>query len=525
MRSSVNTMDNLKKRSLRLVIDSSRLPLKKRCFRTIAQLSNDSNNNNNNDSHHASWGSLSEDRVLLHEGSRSGGSTLFPNTLRVFPAAAACSSTPPLVHSEEPPPEGCQVMIARTQTCCRRRPCYKKSTYCKMHYQQEQQLQQLVLHPTKGGAYENEEKHHTLKEKDKVRTSSPGGAASVLQQQQQQQQDKRFTGSKGELRCSATTTRGRECAYTAVDGTRYCCMHADYATNPPPRRTSVTKQDVLPKVVVVPPVKKHKGVVVVDRVSSQVSDSSKSTGNGGGGVGKRRNTAEKLAQMHADSPYPLLSMFSSDQWGDKRVKIAVGPFEGHIGLVEKWSNGWVGVRIPQVGLHNRRSFELYIDSDEELPTDEDTSSEKEKQSIRRCISRDADTPSPLSPHPAGMRTPSPKARNGSGYQLVTPNPSAQEARTIALPKAGNLEALNLGSIPQVTPTEAHGKRVCVNTPVIASLLVAQQQHQQDGSKLNLLFGTAAADRGRRTARRPKIYEDTGMLDKKRSRKISLDTEP
>jgi hypothetical protein len=495
---------DLKKRSLERRVIVGSLPLKKRCFRTIEQLSNDQQPFLASlvVGKAARWSSSEEDLPLLHESNK------FPSKLRVTPSSSLGAQTDMTMRHDDtasPSQGGCHVITSRTQTYCRRRPCYKGSTYCKIHYQQ------LVL--KKGGdldgdaASEESRKARNTREMDdaKVTTSNPSTAGEL----QQQQQDKRFTGFKGEVRCDATTTRGRACTYTAVDGTRYCCMHADYATNPPPRRGSVTKQVVVevPKV----PTKKSKSV---DRSSSQVSDSSKSTG------GKRRNTAEKLAQMHADSPYPLLSMFSSDQWGDKRVKIAVGPFEGHVGLVEKWSNGWVGVRIPEVGLHNRRSFELYIDSEEEPPTDEDTSSEKEKKTIRRCISRDAETPSPLSPHPVGMRTPSPKALNGSGYQPVTPNPSAQEAKTSTVLKAGHLEGLNVVSIPQVTPTEAQGGRVCVNTPLIASLLVAQQ----DRSKLDLLFGTAAADRGRRSARRPKMYEDTGMLDKKRSRKISLDTD-
>jgi len=321
------------------------------------------------------------------------------------------------------------------------------------------------------------------------------------QQQQQQQQDKRYTGSKGEVRCKATTTRGRECAYVAADGTKYCHMHAEYDTNPTPRRGGRHAPEV--------PTKTSKKKEVHRSSSSSVSESStaKSTGV------KRRNTAEKLAQKHADSPFPLLSMISSDQWANKRVRISMGPFKGHIGHVEKWSNGWVGVRIPDVGLHNRRSFELYLDGEDETLRD---LPQEQREAIKRCVSRDGATPSP---HSEVKRTPSPKGSYTSPqtYQPVTPNPTMEEAEMRVISKSRSLEGIEMVSLPEVTPTEARPGRVCVHNPMIESLLASQERD----SKLDLLFGTAALDRSRRNIRRPKIYEDTEMLDKKRARKVSL----
>ena len=390
--------------------------------------------------------------------------------------------------STGPRPGRCHGRTGSAQAYCQRLPCYRGSNYCKRHYDH---------YVTKGGSPPL--CRNTSETEDK--SSSSRSVTSTTHQQQ----DKRFSGSKGEIRCKATTTRGRECAYIAVNGTKYCFMHADYDTNPPPRRGG--KHAGATTVVATEPSKSNKKEA--HRSCSNVSDSSSSKSTDR----KRRNTAEKLAQKHADSPFPLLSMISSDQWANKRVRVSVGPFEGHIGNVEKWSNGWVGVRIPDVGLHNRRSFELYLD-DESM---EDLSSEQ-KKGLMRCVSRDAVTPSPLF---QDKRTPSPK-ETASIYQPVTPNPTMEDGvSSRVISKARSLDGIEMVSLPEVTPTDARGGRACVDSPMIESLLASQEHN----SKLDLLFGTAALDRSRRSIRRPKIYQDTEMLDKKqRSRKVSLTME-
>lgn len=126
-------------------------------------------------------------------------------------------------------------------------------------------------------------------------------------------QDKRFTGSKGQTRCVATTTRRRPCAYVAVNGTEYCLMHAKYG-----RKISPSKRQ--------------------------------------NGQSPRR---ANLAQKHAKSPYHLLSMLSTDQWYGQPVQVLVGPLQGKNGVVEKWGNGWITV-VTDSGPHNRRSFELRL---------------------------------------------------------------------------------------------------------------------------------------------------------------------
>lgn len=114
-----------------------------------------------------------------------------------------------------------------------------------------------------------------------------------------------------------------------------------------------------------------------------------------------RRTSVKLAEKHADSKHPLLSMIATEQWFGKTVHIAVGPLEGRTGLVQKWGNGWVSVRVKGVGLHNRRSLELYISDDElkegnAMDVEVNQSVEIIKKSLSRSVSREAVSPSPSS---------------------------------------------------------------------------------------------------------------------------------
>jgi hypothetical protein len=59
----------------------------------------------------------------------------------------------------------------------------------------------------------------------------------------------------------------------------------------------------------------------------------------------------------------LLSALPTGKWLNQLVIISTGHLQNHSGRVERWGNGWVSVRVASVGLHNRRSFELYVDSD------------------------------------------------------------------------------------------------------------------------------------------------------------------
>lgn len=495
---------DMQERSLKRRALGGSLPFKKRCFRVIEQHLNGASIPTVF-SEKASFRTKNpQDLPIFTNSYVPGYSETYPQKIRA--AGSAFSAHPQhgintrsasLSDDEEdgstgPRPGRCHGRTGSAQAYCQRLPCYKGSNYCKRHYDQ---------YVSKSGS-STTICRNTPETEEKGSSSSRSHAA-------QQQQDKRFSGAKGEIRCKATTTRGRECAYVCVNGTKYCFMHADYDTNPPPRRGGKhAATTVITEAAAASSSKSKKKEA--HRSSSIVSDSSSSKSTDR----KRRNTAEKLAQKHADSPFPLLSMISSDQWANKLVRVSVGPFEGHIGNVEKWSNGWVGVRIPDVGLHNRRSFELYLD-DESM---EDLSSEQ-KKGLMRCVSRDAVTPSPLY-QDNNKRTPSPKeSSTAMAYQPVTPNLTMEEAESRVISKARSLDGIEMVQLPEVTPVDARG-RACVDSPMIESLLASQEHN----SKLDLLFGTAALDRSRRSIRRPKIYQDTEMLDKKRSRKVPLTME-
>jgi hypothetical protein len=55
-----------------------------------------------------------------------------------------------------------------------------------------------------------------------------------------------------------------------------------------------------------------------------------------------------------------LSTLPTGKWLNQLVIISTGHLQNHSGRVERWGNGWVSVRVDSVGLHNRRSFELYV---------------------------------------------------------------------------------------------------------------------------------------------------------------------
>uniref|UniRef100_A0A7S1YJU5 Uncharacterized protein n=1 Tax=Grammatophora oceanica TaxID=210454 RepID=A0A7S1YJU5_9STRA len=280
--------------------------------------------------------------------------------LRRAPSSSG-TPTPKRVHHPplaSPLPGGCHGRTSRNNSYCRRQPCYNNSNYCKLHYQQ------YVVAGARSPA-----------------TASPteSGCASNACQ------DKRFTGTDGEIRCAATTTRGRDCAYTAVNCTKYCFLHSDYDTNPPPRRGNGAKSKngtVSPKdgskVVICPPAipdlsssssrrgSLHKiispnaamcgGNIIPPHVFENRRFSRK-TGKGG-------HSSSKLLQCD----FPLLSTISSDHWQAKHVLIGIGPLANRTGHVERWGNGWVSVRVADAGeaiMHNRRSFELFLIPDNE----------------------------------------------------------------------------------------------------------------------------------------------------------------
>jgi hypothetical protein len=253
-------------------------------------------------------------------------------------------------------------------------------------------------------------------------------------------QDKRFTGlSPHEVRCGATTTRGRPCTYAAVQSTKYCYLHADYDTNPPPRRVKASNGEEK-EVSTSSPVTPVAMINNEDNVSDDEDPSSaslalstESKANMDSKMSapsvasfKKRRTNAKLAEKHAESPRPLLSMIATDQWFGQSVQIAVGPLKGKTGTVQKWGNGWITVLIQGVGCHNRRSFELYLDTGDidredvgaaKLGKKKASTLKNLKEQDRRlfrCVSRDVVSPSP----------PTTNLGSAKKSRAVTPKPTS-----------------------------------------------------------------------------------------------------
>jgi hypothetical protein len=298
------------------------------------------------------------------------------------------------------------------------------------------------------------------------------------------------------MRCKATTTRGRACAYIAVNGASYCFLHADYDTNPPPRRGGAKaaaaaaaeggadKEGSADSTLSTMSTPSLSSVASSRRPSPFLNENSVKK--------KGRRTNAKLAELHADSPYPLLSMLSTDEWFGKKVTIAVGPIANRAGTVEKWGNGWVSVRVPDIGLHNRRSFELYLAEDESNnKTDEDDSdsgSDDESNNLLRCVSRDATSPSPPKDL-ARLKTPTFGLRVESSptegcdqlhFTPVTPRTDKEGSMTedahddkiitkTPLPDHDN-EPCWRSSLPEVTPVSP--KKAC-ELPLVDSMVLTR----------------------------------------------------
>jgi hypothetical protein len=213
-----------------------------------------------------------------------------------------------------PLPNGCHGRTARNKSFCRRLPCYNGSKYCKLHYQQ-----------------------HFVSAKrspvDMTMQLLPSSSASSLQSvpvlPNIMHQDKRFMGAPNQVRCVATTTRGRPCAYIAVNSTEYCHLHVGHQRNPSPRR----------------------------KLASCAAAEKKKIENIVGSGESRGFTPTNI--LFASS-LPLLSTLPTGKWLNQLVIISTGHLQNHSGRVERWGNGWVSVRVDSVGLHNRRSFELYV---------------------------------------------------------------------------------------------------------------------------------------------------------------------
>jgi len=232
-----------------------------------------------------------------------------------------------------PLPNGCHGRTSRNYSYCRRQPCYNGSNYCKLHYQQYV-IAGMIQSPS---TQTENETASTISSKLCLSEGAP--FVSNIRHQ-----NRRYTGANNEARCQATTTRGLACANIAVHSTKYCYLHSNYDTHPPPRRGRATLQ-------------KFRCVEIGSRPGIQANFSLQSSILGQVAVGSLRAT-------EIESRLPSLNMISTDQWFGKRVIVASGPLANQSGQVEKWGNGWVTVLIDGIGVHNRRSFELFLHPDQ-----------------------------------------------------------------------------------------------------------------------------------------------------------------
>jgi len=441
---------------------------------------------------------------------------------------------PPL---RSPLPGGCHGRTARNNSYCRRHPCYNGSKYCKLHYQ---------MHVVSGMRPEDAESSDVIVESAR---DSPIPAVHT---------DKRFQGLEGEVKCSATTTRGRPCSYISVNDSRYCFLHADYDSNPPPRRGSIVSPHKARTVSVSSAAKSVSGdemapsdAVVLktpSKVPASVSSTESSLSSAWvtpqvSSVTDTPPSTKKIKDVSTRDGKPVLSSLSYDKWFDKKVMISTGPLANHIGRVVKWGNGWVTVRItPETSgeeddglLHNRRAVELFLvpdDAEEDNKTLHDAdvikAMEGASSSLLRCVSREIDiqaseadsdrsrqdTLSPsdeLSVLQADTRDcdkPAEMSVDGdSGKKFAEPSgdeEAKQEAPDAAMASASSLK------LTKSLPSEED------SVPLVKSLVRAQEQGLRKQG-LGLLFGTAALERGRRRVHKPTRYEDTAMLEKARSR--------
>jgi hypothetical protein len=495
------------------------------------------------------------------------------------PSRAGCEENAPVTPTNpkrmshpllaNPLPDGCHGLTSRNNSYCRRQPCYNGSKYCKLHYQH------YVLSGIRS----------PLTEEPTAPVSLPSSftsleGAPVLPTMHQ---DKRFTGTEeDEVRCLATTTRGRACSYIAVHSSKYCYLHADYDTNPPPRRGG-SSQRVADNLI------KETGnvhaVVRSESVSPVPTGAGKSayeespprsplpSSNSSNEVlivetpGETKSVKRLSSWKHStsDSPYPLLSTVSTDQWFQKRVIVSTGSLLNRAGRVEKWGNGWVSVRIAGVGVHNRRSFELFLHPNQEKEEDEEVqeSCEDDTSLLQRCVSRDMSEMS----RESNLETPtdgsSDEMKEVVSYGRDTANadmpgiPAETKQLSIAIAltdvsadedsskrlkmsldtndtKVGMLEkpsAIVDDAAPSATASkglqgekEDSEKQICTILPIVSprtpprprntktddgltlvqTLLLAQEGHRH--SNFDRLFGTAALDRSRRTVVKPERFE-------------------
>ncbi|GAX16879.1 hypothetical protein FisN_5Hh252 [Fistulifera solaris] len=340
--------------------------------------------------------------------------------------------------------------------------------------------------------------------------SSQGLPKSAFQAQQfstlsTTPQDRRYTGSTNETQCAATTTRGRSCAYIAVGESKYCNMHADYDTNPPPRRT-VSKQKSRSRA------RKQAKKQILDAADDIVvhtgrppSAASSLSGNSVDSSAANQDVLDASSRnvpiIDAAHPCALLSTLSTDHWYRTAVRVGTGPFKGRTGHVEKWGNGWVSVHIAGVGSHNRRSFELYLYSNEEVSAFDEMKCERDRTSIHQqqttctvvgntqCISPIVITPRPIVAS-QNIEAPSSLKRSSSiGIYSLGKEPT-KECNVVTPPTQRRRLISETFSIPSLTSSV--GAVDEGNVPVT-------------------IYDTPVRERSRRLVHKPSRFQETELL--------------
>jgi len=486
-----------------------------------------------------------------------------------------------------PLPGGCHGRTSRNNSFCRRQPCYNGSKYCKLHYQQ-------YISP--GARVQTIGTDGCLSEGTVQSESSIQAPISA-------RQDKRYTGCDDDVRCLATTTRGRPCAYVSVTSSKYCFLHADYDANPPPRRggsgstpkTSKIGSTAQNEIEGCPPIP---DLLHVTESPLYQADTPRRAGDESQllaledacSVASSRSEMEnaKLPPQLIKCSYPLLGSISSDQWFDKYVLIGLGPFVNRVGKIVKWGNGWVSVNVqsesselPDMLLHNRRSVELFL-----LPPEQQTiHTEKERDHLvledsidshllKRCVSREVGEPTDLDTH-GGLHEFRQDSGDDTNPRIYSINSDDHKTHSVELFTAPAVETEGGKYFPGAVNSETEGRHlmeeetrdvVCLDEiSKVVNLAIDHQSvartpegsdtrknvgqnernsnnieknyqnlHSVEGalqvhtvaplseclfqaqhgliskSKLGLLFGTAALERGRRKVQKPTRYEDIAL---------------
>jgi hypothetical protein len=243
---------------------------------------------------------------------------------------------------------------------------------------------------------------------------------------------------------------------------------------------------------------------------------------------EKSSSFSKRRAKHNDSPDPLLSKVPVDDWFGKTVRIMCGPLLGKVGTVDRWGNGWITVIVPGVGGHNRRSFELCVVDDgagDDAPAD-DGKQRDSAGTAGRAVERDRSTvsPSPSSEGSSGSSTSATKAASKGPGEIVhkvsysydgeeaTPRPGDPGSVLVldATPQADRsvvaTTAAAAGRYPghhQQAILEAHKitpvspRKAMAEVPLSESLAMAREAGAKK-YRIDMLFGTAALERGRRS---------------------------